>query len=39
MRVVNAVMPQPEQVKAFFGGEEDGPFVTVNLLKVRPKTE
>ncbi len=39
MKVVNAVMPQPEQAMAFFGGEHDGPFVMVNLLKFKPKAE
>jgi len=39
MKVVNAVMPQPEQAMAFFGGQEDGPFVMVNLLKFKPKAE
>jgi uncharacterized protein (DUF1330 family) len=33
MNVANAVFPGPEQVMEFFGGEEDGPFVMVNLLK------
>ncbi len=33
MKVVNAVFPGPEQVMDFFGAEEDGPFVMVNLLK------
>ena len=37
MNVVNAVYPEPEQAKAFFMGEEDGPFVMVNLLKFKPK--
>jgi uncharacterized protein (DUF1330 family) len=39
MRVENAVMPQPEQVKAFFFGEENGPMVMVNLLKFKDKAE
>ena len=33
MNVVNAVFPDFEQATAFFGAEEDGPFVMVNLLK------
>jgi uncharacterized protein (DUF1330 family) len=37
MNVVNALYPEPEQAKAFFMGEEDGPFVMVNLLKFKPK--
>lgn len=39
MRVENAVMPQPEQAKAFFFGEETGPMVMVNLLKFKDKAE
>jgi uncharacterized protein (DUF1330 family) len=39
MNVINQVMPTPEQAMAFFGGEEDGPFVMVNLLKFKPKAE
>ncbi|HEX5379083.1 MAG TPA: DUF1330 domain-containing protein [Phenylobacterium sp.] len=39
MNVVNAVFPQPEQAADFFGGEEDGPFVMVNLLKFKEKAE
>jgi uncharacterized protein (DUF1330 family) len=39
MRVENAVMPQPEQAKAFFFGEETGPMVMVNLLKFKEKAE
>ena len=39
MKVTNAVLPQPEQAMAFFGGQEDGPFVMVNLLKFKPKAE
>ena len=37
MIVVNAVYPEPAQAKAFFTGEEDGPFVMVNLLRFKPK--
>lgn len=39
MNVVNAVFPQPDQAAQFFGGEEDGPFVMVNLLRFKPKAE
>ena len=39
MLVTNAVMPQPEQAKAFFYGEEQGPMVMVNLLKFKEKAE
>lgn len=39
MHVENAVMPQPEQAKAFFFGEENGPMVMVNLLKFKDKAE
>ncbi|MGL4314645.1 MAG: DUF1330 domain-containing protein [Sphingomonas sp.] len=35
--VTNALHPSPEQLAAFFGGEEDGPFVMVNLLKFRER--
>jgi len=39
MKVVNQVNPTPEQMKGFFGGEEDGAFVMVNLLKFKDKAE
>ena len=39
MKVENAVMPQPQQAMDFFGGQEDGPFVMVNLLKFKPMAE
>jgi len=39
MDVVNAVHPGPEQITAFFGGDEDGPFVMVNLLKFKAQAE
>lgn len=39
MLVENAVMPQPEQAKAFFFGEATGPMVMVNLLKFKDKAE
>lgn len=39
MNVTNAVFPGPEQIAAFFGGAEDGPFVMVNLLKFKDKAE
>ena len=39
MRVINALMPQPEQAKAFFSGDENGPMVMVNLLKFKDKAE
>lgn len=39
MNVVNAVFPGPEQIAAFFGGAEDGPFVMVNLLKFKERAE
>ncbi len=39
MEVVNAVYPPGAQAAAFFGAEEDGPFVMVNLLKFKPKAE
>lgn len=37
MRVTNALHPTPDQIQAFFGAPEDGPFVMVNLLKFRDK--
>ena len=39
MNVVNAMFPGAEQIGAFFGGAEDGPFVMVNLLKFRDRAE
>jgi uncharacterized protein (DUF1330 family) len=39
MNVTNAVMPGPAQIMEFFGAQEDGPFVMVNLLKFREKAE
>ena len=39
MHVENAVMPQSEQAKAFFFGEENGPMVMVNLLKFKDRAE
>lgn len=37
MKVTNQVHPSPEQAKAFFGGEEDGPMCMVNLLRFKAK--
>ena len=39
MDVKNAVYPGGEQMTAFFGAPEDGPFVMVNLLKFKAKAE
>ena len=39
MKVVNQVNPSPAAMQEFFGGEEDGPFVMVNLLKFKEKAE
>jgi uncharacterized protein (DUF1330 family) len=39
MKVTNAVTASDEQIAAFFGTPEDGPFVMVNLLKFKPKAE
>jgi uncharacterized protein (DUF1330 family) len=39
MNVVNAVFPGPEQIAAFFGGAEDGPFVMVNLLRFKERAD
>ena len=37
MNVTNQIHPSPEQGKAFFSGEEDGPMCMVNLLKFKDK--
>ena len=37
MRVTNMLHPNAEQLRDFFGGTEDGPFVMVNLLRFRDK--
>jgi uncharacterized protein (DUF1330 family) len=39
MNVVNALFPGAEQIGAFFGAPEDGPFVMVNLLRFRGRAE
>ena len=39
MEVVNEVLPSPARAMEFFGGDEDGPFVMVNLLKFKPFAE
>jgi len=39
MDVVNQLMPSAQQAMAFFGGEDDGAFVMVNLLKFKIKAE
>lgn len=39
MHVANAVMPDPDQAKAFFFGAETGPMVMVNLLKFKDRAE
>lgn len=39
MKVINMVHPNADQVADFFGGEGDGSFVMVNLLKFKPKAE
>ncbi|WP_108811831.1 DUF1330 domain-containing protein [Sphingorhabdus sp. Alg231-15] len=39
MKVFNQVNPSPELMQEFFGGEEDGAFVMVNLLKFKDKAE
>ena len=39
MQVRNAVYPPGPQAMAFFGAEEDGPFVMVNLLKFKERAE
>jgi len=37
MNVTNQIHPSPDQAKAFFSGEEDGPMCMVNLLKFKEK--
>lgn len=37
MNFTNQIHPSPEQAKAFFSGEEDGPMCMVNLLKFKEK--
>lgn len=37
MNFTNQIHPSPEQAKAFFSGEEDGPMCMVNLLKFKDK--
>jgi uncharacterized protein (DUF1330 family) len=39
MQVTNAVMPAPDQAKAFFFGADNGPMVMVNLLKFKDRAE
>lgn len=39
MKVVNQVTPSPKSMQEFFGADEDGPFVMVNLLKFKEKAE
>ena len=39
MKVVNQLMPSAEQMVDFFGADEDGPFVMVNLLKFKTKAQ
>lgn len=39
MQYSHALMPEPEQAKAFFLGEQNGPMVMVNLLKFKDKAE
>jgi uncharacterized protein (DUF1330 family) len=37
--VTNKVDPSPQQMTAFFGAPEDGPFIMVNLLKFKDEAE
>jgi uncharacterized protein (DUF1330 family) len=39
MHYQNALMPEPEQARAFFSGDQNGPMVMVNLLKFKDKAE
>jgi uncharacterized protein (DUF1330 family) len=39
MNVVDALFPGADQIGAFFGAAEDGPFVMVNLLRFKERAE
>ena len=39
MNVVNAVFPPAKQAASFFGKEDDGPFVMVNLLRFKERAD
>lgn len=39
MRVINQTVPSAAQTQEFFGSEEDGPFVMVNLLKFKTRAD
>ena len=39
MRVINQIIPSAEQMQAFFGSADVGPFVMVNLLKFKERAE
>lgn len=39
MNINNQLHPSPEQAKAFFGSEDDGPMCMVNMLKFKDKAE
>ena len=39
MNITNQLHPSPEQAKAFFGAEDDGPMCMVNMLKFKDKAE
>lgn len=39
MQVINQLEPSPERMESFFGAEENGPFIMVNLLKFRDTAE
>lgn len=39
MEVINQVTPSRERMQEFFGGEQDGPFIMVNLLKFKDRAE
>lgn len=39
MNITNQLHPSPQQAKAFFGAEDDGPMCMVNLLKFKDKAQ
>lgn len=39
MNITNQLHPSPEQGKAFFSAEDDGPMCMVNLLKFKDKAD
>jgi uncharacterized protein (DUF1330 family) len=39
MEVVNKVLPSPAQMATFFAGNDDAPFVMINLLKFKDRAD